>query len=163
MIRKSYIALLLLIATFLVGMGAQMACAQDMGGMDMGGTDMGSDEADTKTPPPVLATGVWCGSITDALHGSGGFFITFNQNKAKLDGTWSTNVSGFSGGKAGTFTGKIKPDGESVSLKLKQPNQKGGFMFNGTLINNHNLTGTYSSFGRKPSDSGSLNPESPCV
>jgi hypothetical protein len=163
MIRKLCIALLLLIATSLVGVGAQVARAQDMGGANMGGTDMDTGEADVKTPPPTLATGTWCGPITDALHGSGGFFITFNQNKAKLDGTWSTDVTGFSGGKTGTFTGKIKSDGETVTLKLKQPGQKGGFMFMGTLINDHNLTGTYSTFGRKPADSGSLNPESPCV
>jgi hypothetical protein len=155
--RKSYIALLgLLLAAFILSIGAQTARAQDM-------DDGGADEPEAKPPVPTLATGGWCGSMTDALHGTGAFFMDLNQNKRNLDGTWSTDISDFSGGKSGTFTGKIESDNTTVTLKLKQSGQKGGFLFKGTLINNHNLTGMYSTFGRKPADSGSASPESPCV
>jgi hypothetical protein len=161
MSRKSYIALLgFIIATFIVGMGARSARAQDMGGMGIGGMEMGNGEADAKTPPPILATGEWCGPLTDMDFGKGGFFITFTQKSRKLSGTWFTNIKGFIGG---TFTGHIDSDGETVVLKLKQPKAKGGFMVFGTFVNNHNMTGNYSTFGRKTSDSGSLNPESPCI
>ncbi len=36
-------------------------------------------------------------------------------------------------------------------------------MVQGTLINNHNVSGLYSTFGRKTSESGSLSAESPGV
>jgi hypothetical protein len=156
MTRKLCIALLgLLIAAFILSIGVRNAGAQDT-------DDGGAADADAKTPPPTLATGTWCGPITDALHGSAGFFITFNQDERKLDGNWSTDILGFSGGNTGTFTGKIESDNTSVTLKLKQPKQRGGFLFKGTLINKHDLTGTYSTFDRDPADSGSANPESPC-
>ncbi len=62
-----------------------------------------------------------------------------------------------------TFTGHIESNGTTVTLKLKQAHQKGGIPVFGTFINHHNMTGNYSTFGRKTSDNRSLNPESPGV
>ena len=165
MTRKSRITLLvLLVATLVVGVSVRIARTQDMGGMDMGGDDMGSDESDTKTPPPALATGEWCGPMDDTTLGkSGGFFMDLSQKKRNLSGTWTTDISGFPGGKTGKFTGHIESNGTTVLLKLKQPHMNGGFMVTFTIVNDHNMTGSYTSFGRKTLDGGTLNPQSPCV
>jgi hypothetical protein len=79
--------------------------------------------------------------------------LLHHQKKAKLEGNWSTTVVGFSSANIGTLTGKIKPDGVTVTFKLKQLKQKGGFMVNGTH--------TRPSAGNRPTG-GTSTLKSPC-
>lgn len=155
----------LLGAIFVLSGFAKVASAQDSDMM----ADPGETDLKMAVPPISVVTGLpWCGPQTDMKLGSMGFFITFEvQDKYKLTGTWSSDVPGFqkdkTGFAGGTFTGKIsKTDGETFSLKLKQKGIKGGFVLDGHFVSSKELTGAYLSFGRKDSDSGTVNPSEPC-
>jgi hypothetical protein len=150
---------------FVLSAFARIASAQDSDMMN----DPGETDLKMKVPPISVVTGFqWCGPQTDNKLGSMGFFIKFeDQNKYKLTGTWSSDVPGFqkdkTGFPGGTFTGKIsKTDGETFSLKLIQKGIKGGFVLDGHFISSTELTGSYLSFGRRDSDSGTVDPSEPC-
>ena len=116
------------------------------------------DSADVSTEPAVKPpdiAGDWAGDIDDnnPAIGEASFSIDIFQKKSKLKGDWTTGLGG-----SGTFTGKIKADGETLSFKLKQKHSKCKTKSEGTLevpadvspdvVAQPEIVGTYTTNGK---------------
>ena len=91
------------------------------------------DSADVSTEPataPPNIEGDWSGSIDDNNPdiGEHTFSIDVFQKNSKFKGEWETGNGG-----SGTFKGKIKSDGTSLTFKLKQKHSKCHLTSEGTL------------------------------
>ena|ERR1700689_674208 len=127
--------------------------ATDQDATDQGGTDadQGADvssEPDSKAKPPNVS-GMWSGNIVDNTLGSATLTIDINQKGSKLKGNWMTE-----GGRTGSFKGKIKSDGTSISLTFAMKHSKCRIFAEGTLgeedlakpeVEVPSITGTYTS------------------
>jgi hypothetical protein len=92
------------------------------------------DTADVSTEPaakPPDIAGDWSGEVDDnnPAIGEASFSISVFQKKSKFRGDWETGFGG-----AGTFVGKIKADGETLSFKLKQKHSKCKIRSEGMLV-----------------------------
>ena len=107
-----------------------MAWAQDATDQDGTDADQGDDvssEPDSKVKPPNIS-GIWSGDIDDNTFGSATLTIDIRQKGSKIKGDWMTE-----GGLTGTFKGKIKSDGMSVSLTFGKKHSKCRIFAEGTL------------------------------
>ena len=107
-----------------------LAWAQDATDQDGTDADQGDDvssEPDSKVKPPNIS-GLWSGDIDDNAFGSATLTIDIRQKGSKLKGDWMTE-----GGLTGTFKGKIKSDGLSVSLTFGKKHSKCRIFAEGTL------------------------------
>ena len=111
------------------------AWAQDAGDGDQG-QDLSSDPS---VKPPDLK-GMWSGPIDDAQFGSATITLDITQKGSKLKGDWMTTSGG-----GGTFIGKVKSDGASLSFKFKQKRGKCKVTSEGTLASATEIQGTYTS------------------
>ena len=128
-----------------------MAWAQDATDQDGTDADQGDDvssEPDSKVKPPNIS-GIWSGDIDDNTFGSATLTIDIRQKGSKLKGDWMTE-----GGRTGSFKGKIKSDGTSISLTLGMKHSKCRIFAEGTLgeqdlarpdVEAPSITGTYTS------------------
>jgi hypothetical protein len=123
-----------------------LAWAQDGTDADQG--DEVSSEPDSKVKPPSVS-GMWSGNIVDNTLGSATLTIDIRQKGSKLKGDWMTE-----GGRTGSFKGKIKSDGTSISLTLGMKHSKCRIFAEGTLgeqdlarpdVEANAITGTYTS------------------
>jgi len=112
-----------------------IAWAQDASDAEQG-EDV-SSEPDAAAPP---LAGMWSGSIDDNTFGSATFTIDITQKKSKLKGNWMTSAGG-----GGTFVGKVKTDGVSLTFKFKQKRTKCKVTAEGTLATATEIQGTYTS------------------
>ena len=106
-----------------------LAWAQDATDQDGTDADQGdvSSEPDSKVKPPNIS-GIWSGDIDDNTFGSATLTIDIRQKGSKIKGDWMTE-----GGLTGTFKGKIKSDGMSVSLTFGKKHSKCRIFAEGTL------------------------------
>jgi len=128
-----------------------VAWAQDATDQDGTDADQGDDvssEPDSKVKPPNVS-GMWSGNIVDDTLGSATLTIDIRQKGSKLKGDWMTE-----GGRTGSFKGKIKSDGTSISLTFGMKHSKCRIFAEGTLgeqdlarpdIEAPSITGTYTS------------------
>jgi hypothetical protein len=128
-----------------------LAWAQDgtnQDGADADQADDVSSEPDSKVKPPNIS-GMWSGNIVDNTLGSATLTIDIRQKGSKLKGDWMTE-----GGTTGSFKGKIKSDGTSISLTFGKKHSKCRIFAEGTLgeqdlarpdIEANAITGTYTS------------------
>ena len=86
-----------------------------------------SSEPDSKVKPPNIS-GMWSGHIVDNELGSATLTVDIQQKGSKLKGDWMTE-----GGLTGTFKGKIKSDGMSVTLTFGKKHSKCRIFAEGTL------------------------------
>jgi hypothetical protein len=128
-----------------------IAFAQD--GTDQDATDavQGDDvssEPDSNVKPPNI-NGMWSGNIVDNELGSATLTIDIRQKGSKLKGDWMTE-----GGRTGSFKGKIKSDGTSISLTFGMRHSKCRIFAEGTLgeqdlarpdVEVPSISGTYTS------------------
>ncbi len=106
------------------------AWAQDATDQDGTDADQGDDvssEPDSKVKPPNIS-GLWSGDIDDNTFGSATLTIDIRQKGSKIKGDWMTE-----GGTTGTFKGKIKSDGMSISLTFGKKHSKCRIFAEGTL------------------------------
>ncbi len=104
----------------------------DQDGTDQDGTDANqgddaSSDPDSKVKPPNIS-GMWSGHIVDNELGSATLTVDIQQKGSKLKGDWMTE-----GGLTGTFKGKIKSDGTSVTLTFGKKHSKCRIFAEGTL------------------------------
>jgi hypothetical protein len=106
-----------------------LALAQEATDQDGTDADQGdvSSEPDSKVKPPNIS-GIWSGDIDDNTFGSATLTIDIRQKGSKIKGDWMTE-----GGLTGTFKGKIKSDGMSVSLTFGKKHSKCRIFAEGTL------------------------------
>ena len=107
-----------------------VAWAQDATDQDATDADQGDDvssEPDSKVKPPNIS-GLWSGDIDDNTFGSATLTIDIRQKGSKIKGDWMTL-----GGTTGTFKGKIKSDGMSMSLTFGKKHSKCRIFAEGTL------------------------------
>ena len=128
-----------------------MAWAQDATDQDGTDADQGDDassEPDSKVKPPNIS-GLWSGDIDDNAFGSATLTIDIRQKGSKLKGDWMTE-----GGRTGSFKGKIKSDGMSISLTFGMKHSKCRIFAEGTLgeqdlarpeVEVPSISGTYTS------------------
>lgn len=109
--------------------------------------DLSTTEA-KKSPPPDVQ-GAWCGTLNDSRAGSGTIAMTISQNRAKLGGIWTSDLTG-----TGTFKGRIA--GNSVTFTLRQKGSACRAAVTGTLVQSGEITGNYSIFGCHQSDGGTF-------
>jgi hypothetical protein len=114
---------------------AGVAWAQDASDADQG-EDVSSEPS---VAPPDLK-GMWSGLIDDNTFGSSTFTIDITQKKSKLKGNWMISAGG-----SGTFVGKVKSDGVSLTFKFKQKHSKCKVAAEGTLTTATEIQGTYTS------------------
>jgi hypothetical protein len=149
--KTIFVGLVLSLALFLPvrvvthGQSYPVAWAQDATDSD----DSADVSTEPTTAPPDIA-GDWSGEIDDNNPeiGEHTFSIEVFQKKSKFKGDWVTGNGG-----SGTFKGKIKADGTSLSFKFKQKHTKCHFTSEGTLgltaepdvsgIQEPEITGTY--------------------
>jgi len=103
-------------------------------------TDEGADVSPEPAVAPPDLNGIWAGPIDDIDFGTSTFTIDIQQKHSKLTGDWSTTAGG-----GGTFTGKVKSDGVSLTFKFKQKHSKCKVAAEGTLVNPSEITGNYTS------------------
>src|SRR5580704_1823918 len=101
--------------------------ATDQDGTDADQGDNVSSEPDSKVKPPNIS-GIWSGDIDDDTFGSATLTIDIRQKGSKIKGDWMTV-----GGTTGTFKGKIKSDGMSISLTFGKKHSKCRIFAEGTL------------------------------
>src|SRR5580698_95970 len=78
--------------------------------------------------PGQSYSGIWSGDIDDNTFGSATLTIDIRQKGSKIKGDWMTE-----GGTTGTFKGKIKSDGMSISLTFGKKHSKCRIFAEGTL------------------------------
>ncbi|MGA6974621.1 MAG: hypothetical protein WBY93_23535 [Candidatus Binatus sp.] len=102
-----------------------VAWAQDASDAD----DSADVSTEPATAPPDIA-GDWSGDVDDNNPdiGERDFSIEIFQKKSKFNGNWEIGS-----GLTGSFKGKIKADGESLTLKLKRKHSKCRITAEGTL------------------------------
>ena len=101
--------------------------ATDQDGTDADQGDDVSSEPDSKVKPPNIS-GMWSGDIVDNELGSATLTVDIRQKGSKLKGDWMTV-----GGTTGTFKGKIKSDGMSITLTFGMKHSKCRIFAEGTL------------------------------
>ena len=107
-----------------------LAWADEASDTDATDTDDSADvSTEPATAPPDIA-GDWSGDVDDNNPdiGERAFSIEIFQKKSKFNGNWEIGS-----GLTGSFKGKIKADGESLTLKLKRKHSKCRISAEGTL------------------------------
>jgi hypothetical protein len=104
---------------------------------------------EVKQSPPPDVQGAWCGTLNDSRVGSGTIAMTISQNRSKLGGIWTSDLSG-----SGTFKGKIA--GNAVTFTLRQKGSACHAAVSGTLVQSGEITGSYSIFGCHQADGGTF-------
>jgi hypothetical protein len=107
---------------------------------DAGDADQGQDVSSEPAVKPPDLQGMWSGPIDDAQFGSATITLDIRQKGSKLKGDWMTTSGG-----GGTFIGKVKSDGTSLSFKFKQKRGKCKVTSEGTLASATEIQGTYTS------------------
>src|SRR6204780_3778788 len=110
-----------------------VAWAQDATDTDAPDATDTDDSADVSTEPataPPDIAGDWSGDVDDDNPdiGERAFSIEIFQKKSKFNGNWEIGS-----GLTGSFKGKIKADGDSLTLKLKRKHSKCRISAEGTL------------------------------
>jgi len=159
--------ILRLLAAFLSIGYAQRNSVSNLLGATVAWGQESSDAADDRAPeasdaaaapdrssrPPDIA-GALCGSINDNNLGEGTINLSIVQKGRFFSGNWADSLGG-----SGTLKGRIVRD--SVTLMLRQRGSRCGLAAVGTLVDSQEISGSFSTFGCRPSDGGTFDITSP--
>jgi hypothetical protein len=143
--RLCAVAFILAFASIFLTSGAAFSQAQASDPATQ--EDLSTTEAKPSTTPDVQDA--WCGTLNDSRAGSGTIAMTISQNRSKLGGIWTSDLSGSS-----TFKGRIA--GNAVTFTLRQKGSACRAAASGALVRSGEIAGSYSIFGCHQADGGTF-------